>query len=114
MFNKMFQLKMYLNKNPKLIVKNLKGFSNASFVKTRKYIGLNSLKAPAFLKVNHKRDIKKLFKLLSVSSDLKQKVFNDINFLKDIRCFSGIRHRNRLPCRGQRTRTNSRTVRSRY
>ena len=59
-------------------------------------------------------DIKKLFKLLSVSKDLKQKVLNDINFLKDIRCFSGIRHKNRLPCRGQRTRTNSRTVRSRY
>ena len=105
---------MYLNKNPKLIVKNLKGFSKASFFKTQKYIGLNSLKAPAFLKVSHKRDIKKLFTLLSVSNDLKQKVLSDINFLKDIRCFSGIRHKNRLPCRGQRTRTNSRTVRSRY
>ncbi|HCE49363.1 MAG TPA: 30S ribosomal protein S13, partial [Candidatus Jacksonbacteria bacterium] len=31
--------------------------------------------------------------------------------LKDINCYRGTRHRKNLPARGQRTKTNSRTVR---
>jgi small subunit ribosomal protein S13 len=31
--------------------------------------------------------------------------------LKDIKCYRGLRHMKRLPTRGQRTKTNSRTVR---
>jgi len=35
----------------------------------------------------------------------------NIKRLKDISCWRGIRHIKRLPVRGQRTRTNTRTVR---
>ncbi len=43
--------------------------------------------------------------------DLRRDVGANIKRLKDIKCFRGIRHMKHLPCRGQRTKTNSRTVR---
>lgn len=33
----------------------------------------------------------------------------DIKRLMDLGCYRGLRHRKRLPCRGQRTKTNART-----
>ncbi len=44
-----------------------------------------------------------------VEGELRREVRRDINRLKDIGCYRGIRHRRGLPVRGQRTRTNART-----
>lgn len=41
--------------------------------------------------------------------DLRRKVQNDLKRLQEIGCYRGYRHRRRLPCRGQRTRSNART-----
>lgn len=46
-----------------------------------------------------------------IEGDLKRKVSSDIKRLKDINSYRGDRHSKRLPSRGQRTKTNSRTVR---
>lgn len=46
-----------------------------------------------------------------VEGDLRRDVAGHIRRLKDIGCYRGMRHIKRLPVRGQRTRTNSRTVR---
>lgn len=43
--------------------------------------------------------------------DLRREVAGHIKILKDIRSYRGIRHMRHLPSRGQRTKTNSRTVR---
>lgn len=43
--------------------------------------------------------------------NLRQLVKLNIKRLKDIKCYRGIRHIKKLPSRGQRTKTNSRTVR---
>ena len=42
---------------------------------------------------------------------LRQRIRSNIQRLKDIKAYRGIRHVRRLPARGQRTKTNSRTVR---
>jgi small subunit ribosomal protein S13 len=47
-----------------------------------------------------------------VEGDLRRKVGLDIKRLQEINCYRGSRHRKGLPCRGQRTKTNSRTRRS--
>lgn len=47
----------------------------------------------------------------TVEGDLRREVTINIKRLQDIGCFRGIRHRKRLPVRGQRTKTNARTVR---
>ena len=44
-----------------------------------------------------------------VEGQLKRQVATNIQRLKDIACYRGIRHRRTLPVRGQRTRTNART-----
>jgi small subunit ribosomal protein S13 len=41
--------------------------------------------------------------------NLRSEVRMNIKRLMDIGCYRGLRHRRGLPCRGQRTRTNSRT-----
>ncbi|KKR34638.1 MAG: 30S ribosomal protein S13 [Candidatus Magasanikbacteria bacterium GW2011_GWA2_40_10] len=43
--------------------------------------------------------------------DLRREVMANIKRLKDIKSHRGIRHMKHLPVRGQRTKTNSRTVR---
>lgn len=43
--------------------------------------------------------------------DLKRKVADDIDRLRRIKSYRGLRHSMGLPSRGQRTRSNSRTVR---
>jgi len=44
-----------------------------------------------------------------VSSELRLAVKSDIDFMKKIRCYKGIRHELGLPVRGQRTRSSFRT-----
>lgn len=46
-----------------------------------------------------------------VEGELRQVVRQNINRLKDIKSYRGTRHLRRLPARGQRTKTNSRTIR---
>lgn len=48
---------------------------------------------------------------IPVEGELRREIAEDIRRLKEINCFRGTRHMRRLPVHGQRTRTNSRTVR---
>jgi small subunit ribosomal protein S13 len=50
-------------------------------------------------------------KTYKVEGDLKRQVLLNIKRLKEIGAFRGVRHSRNLPTRGQRTKTNSRTVR---
>ncbi len=52
-----------------------------------------------------------LEKTYKVEGELRQVVRQNINRLKDIKAYRGVRHLRRLPVHGQRTKTNSRTVR---
>lgn len=44
-----------------------------------------------------------------VEGDLNREIAMNINRLKEIKCYKGIRHRKGLPLNGQRTKTNART-----
>jgi small subunit ribosomal protein S13 len=46
-----------------------------------------------------------------VEGELRQVIKRNIGRLKDLQTYRGMRHARRLPVRGQRTKTNSRTVR---
>jgi small subunit ribosomal protein S13 len=45
----------------------------------------------------------------TVEGALRRQVQTNIQRLKDIGCYRGLRHRRGLPARGQRTKTNART-----
>lgn len=47
----------------------------------------------------------------TVEGELRRQISGNVRRLKDIKSFRGTRHVKRLPARGQRTKTNSRTVR---
>ncbi len=62
------------------------------------------------------KDISSLRDLLEsetykLEGDLRRLISQNIKRLKDIGCYRGRRHSRHLPVRGQRTRTNSKTVR---
>jgi small subunit ribosomal protein S13 len=59
--------------------------------------------------VNRLRQI--IEKQYTVEGDLRREVQSNVKRLKEIACYRGTRHAKRLPVRGQRTKTNSRTVR---
>lgn len=59
------------------------------------------------------KDIAAIQKIIAeeyvVEGDLRKEVMLNINRLRDIGCYRGIRHKRSLPVRGQRTKTNART-----
>ena len=46
-----------------------------------------------------------------IEGDLRREIAANIKRLKEIKTYRGLRHSKRLPSRGQRTKTNSRTLR---
>jgi small subunit ribosomal protein S13 len=48
-----------------------------------------------------------------VEGDLRREIQGNIKRLKDLSTYRGMRHIRKLPCRGQRTRTNARTAKGR-
>jgi len=58
--------------------------------------------------VNRLREV--IEKQFKVEGDLRTEVSMNIKRLIEINCYRGIRHKKGLPVRGQRTRTNARTL----
>lgn len=63
------------------------------------------------LTVDQENAIRKVIETMSVEGALKREISSNIKRLKDIKSYRGVRHTRRLPVNGQRTKTNSRTVR---
>ena len=55
--------------------------------------------------------IRTIIEKMKIEGNLKREISGNIKRLKDIKTYRGIRHMKKLPVRGQRTKTNSRTVR---
>lgn len=66
---------------------------------------------PKDLTVDQENAIRKVIEGFKIEGDLKREVAGNIKRLKDIKTYRGNRHARHLPARGQRTKTNSRTVR---
>jgi len=45
-----------------------------------------------------------------IEGDLRREVLMNIKRLTDLGCYRGLRHRKGLPVRGQKSKTNARTV----
>ena len=63
-----------------------------------------SLPEDSIAKINSYLD-----KEVVVEGQLRRSIQQDIQRLKDVKAYRGMRHRRNLPVRGQRTRTNART-----
>ena len=63
------------------------------------------------LTTDQENKIRAIIEGMKIEGNLKREISGNIKRLKDIKSYRGIRHMKRLPVRGQRTKTNSRTVR---
>lgn len=60
---------------------------------------------------SQENEIRTLIESITIEGNLKREISANIKRIKDIKTHRGVRHIKRLPVRGQRTKTNSRTVR---
>jgi len=73
--------------------------------------GVDPEKKPGEITADEENKIRKVVEEIKIEGDLKREVGANIKRLKDIKCYRGSRHARKLPSRGQRTKTNSRTLR---
>lgn len=73
--------------------------------------GVDSVKHPKDISADDEGKIRKIIEAMKIEGDLKREKAANVKRLKDIKCYRGSRHARGLPARGQRTKTNSRTVR---
>ncbi len=85
------------------------GISKARQILTQ--VGIDHGAKAKDLTVDEENKIRAVIESLSIEGNLKREVAANIKRLKDIKSYRGSRHAKRLPSRGQRTKTNSRTVR---
>lgn len=71
---------------------------------------INPLKKPTELTTAEENAIREKVESFTIEGELKRTISGNIKRLKDIQSYRGSRHAKRLPCRGQRTKTNARTL----
>jgi len=76
-----------------------------------KEVGVDANKKSDDLNTDQENAIRKIIEAMPIEGLLKRDIASNIKRLKDIKAYRGVRHLHRMPVRGQRTKTNSRTVR---
>ena len=89
----------------------LYGIGISSARKILKQVGIDAGKKAKDLTLEEENKIRAIVEKIPIEGNLKREIAANIKRLKDIKTYRGIRHMKRLPVRGQRTKTNSRTVR---
>lgn len=85
------------------------GLSTAQKILDR--VGVDRGKRAKELTTDEENKIRTIIESMTIEGNLKREISTNIKRLKDIKTYRGTRHMKRLPARGQRTKTNSRTVR---
>lgn len=75
-----------------------------------KEAGVAVTKRAKELTAEEENAIRKLVEGYKIEGELRREIGAHIKRLKDIKSYRGSRHAKRLPARGQRTRTNARTL----
>ncbi len=89
----------------------LYGIGRATANKVLKDAGVDPETKPTEISLDQENHIRKNIEDRTIEGNLKREISGNIKRLKDIKAYRGVRHTRRLPVKGQRTKTNSRTVR---
>ena len=87
------------------------GIGLASAQALLKELKIDPVKKTKELSETEEQSIRDSLESMTLEGDLRREKSMNIKRLRDIKCYRGQRHDVRLPVRGQRTKTNSRTVR---
>ncbi len=82
--------------------------SEDKILEIRKYVENKEYDDMPVWLLNHRRDITTGKNLNLLSNDLKLQINDDINLMKKMRSYRGVRHERGHKVRGQRTRSNGR------
>lgn len=74
-------------------------------------VGIPETKKAKDLSQDEELKIRTAIESFLIEGDLRREVAGNVKRLKDIKAHRGVRHAKGLPTKGQRTKTNSRTVR---
>lgn len=74
-------------------------------------LGIDAQKRPKDLSAKEETALREVIEKFTLEGELKRQISGNIRRLRDIKAYRGTRHAKHLPARGQRTKTNSRTVR---
>lgn len=100
------------NKRTEIALTYIYGIGRSTSQKILRQLGIDGNRRAKDLaddEVNKLREV--IEKTQKVEGDLRYIVKMNVRRLKDIGCYRGTRHNKSLPVRGQRTKTNTRTVR---
>ena len=87
------------------------GIGRSKALSILKELKIDATKKPTELSPEEENSIRKVIEAERIEGDLRREVSGNVKRLKDIQSYRGSRHAKRLPSRGQRTKTNSRTLR---
>ncbi len=73
-------------------------------------LGIKEHTKPTDLNTDQENAIREKVESFTIEGELKRTVASHVKRLKDINSYRGSRHAKRLPARGQRTKTNARTL----
>jgi small subunit ribosomal protein S13 len=86
------------------------GVGNSRALTILDELSIEHNKKPSDLTVDEENAIREKVESYSIEGELKRQVASHVKRLKDIGSYRGSRHAKRLPARGQRTKTNARTL----
>lgn len=74
-------------------------------------LSIDGGRRPKDLNASEESSLRDAIEKFTIEGELRRQISGNIRRLKDIKAHRGTRHLRKLPARGQRTKTNSRTVR---
>ena len=99
------------NKRLEIALTAVYGVGRPLAMTTLQALGIDIGKRAGELSPKEETAIREAIEKFTVEGELRRQISANVRRLKDIKSFRGSRHAKRLPARGQRTKTNSRTVR---
>ena len=87
------------------------GVGRPRAMSTLSSLNIDAGKKPKDLTPQEETALREAIEKFMVEGELKREIAGNIRRLRDVKAYRGTRHAKHLPARGQRTKTNSRTVR---
>ncbi|HTR19026.1 MAG TPA: 30S ribosomal protein S13 [Candidatus Paceibacterota bacterium] len=98
-------------KRLEIALTSIYGVGRSRALATLSDLGIEAGKRPAELSAKEESSLREAIEKFALEGELKREISGNIRRLRDIKAYRGTRHQKHLPARGQRTKTNSRTVR---
>lgn len=86
------------------------GIGRAKAQRILKEASVEPGKKPTELSTDEENTLRTLVEAERIEGELRRDISGNVKRLKDIQSYRGTRHARRLPARGQRTKTNARTL----